>query len=284
MINKLLVIGSGTMGSGIAQVAAEGGLDVLMYDVDSERLQAALKTINGFLQKKVDKAKLTEEDKNRIIARIKLLGELGEEAGGCDFVIEAVFENFDVKVDLLKKLDPVLNPGAIIASNTSTLNITRMSESLKNPGRFIGMHFFSPVPVMRLVELIQGDHTAAATVEKAFEMVKVLGKTGILVKDIPGFIVNRFMCLMYNEAARLVESGVASASDIDTAMKLGANHRMGPLEIADMAGVDVVLLALEALYGMTGNESYKPAGLLRDMVKEGKLGRKTSIGFYNYNQ
>jgi len=283
-VKKLLVIGSGTMGGGIAQVAAESAIEVVLYDTDSDRLQSALKTISGFIQKKVAKGKITEVDRDNIIGRIKLVEDLGEEVFDCDFAIEAIFENFDVKVDLYKKLDEVMNPEAIIASNTSTLSITKMADTFRNPSRFIGMHFFSPVPLMRLVEVIRGEKTSDDAATKTQELVEKMGKTGIIVKDIPGFIVNRFMCFLYNEAARLVESGAATAADIDTAMKLGANHPMGPLEIADMAGVDVVYLALKAMYEMTGDETYKPAQIIVDLVNEGKLGRKTGVGFYDHRK
>lgn len=282
--SSLLVVGAGTMGGGIAQVAAESGLKVCLYDENFNQIKRTLETINGFLQRKVEKGKLTAQDKEDVIKRIRPIEKLGEEAGICDFAIEAIFENFNAKFELFKVLDKVLNSEATVASNTSTLSITKMSEAFQDPSRFVGMHFFSPVPLMRLVEVIRGEKTSEDTMQKALNMASVLGKTGIVVKDIPGFIVNRFLCLMYNEGARLVEAGVASASDIDTAMKLGANHPMGPLEISDMAGNDIVLAALEALYEMTGNESYKPADILYQMVREGKLGRKSSVGFYDYKK
>ncbi|NLC08109.1 MAG: 3-hydroxyacyl-CoA dehydrogenase family protein [Syntrophomonadaceae bacterium] len=280
---KLLIVGSGTMGSGIAQVAAERGLEVVLYDMKREQIDKALTTINGLLQKKVDKGKLAQDEKDSILARIQAVDSLGEKAAACDFVIEAIFENFAAKVQLFQELDKVCKPEAIIISNTSTLSISKMAEAFRDPTRFMGMHFFSPVPVMRLVEVVRGEKTSDATLAKGMELVAALGKTGVIVKDIPGFLVNRINCLMYNEAARLVEAGVTTAADVDLAMKLGMNHPMGPLEMIDMAGIDVATSALEALYEMTGNEAYKPAGILQQMVKEGRCGRKTGKGFYDYN-
>jgi 3-hydroxybutyryl-CoA dehydrogenase len=280
---KLLIAGSGTMGSGIAQVAAERGLEVVLFDMKREQIDKALATINGLLQKKVDKGKLAQDEKDLALARIQAVDSLGEKAAACDFVIEAIFENFAAKVQLFQELDKVCKPEAIIISNTSTLSISKMAETFRDPTRFMGMHFFSPVPVMRLIEVVRGEKTSDATLAKGMELVAALGKTGVIVKDIPGFLVNRINCLMYNEAARLVEAGVTTAADVDLAMKLGMNHPMGPLEMIDMAGIDVATSALEALYEMTGNEAYKPAGILQQMVKEGRCGRKTGKGFYDYN-
>lgn len=281
---KLLIAGSGTMGSGIAQVAAERGLGVVLFDLKREQTDKAMNSINGLLQKKVDKGKLDQTEKEAAIGRIQTVDLLGEKAGACDFVIEAIYENFEAKVQLFQELDKVCKPEAIVISNTSTLSISKMAETFRDPSRFMGMHFFSPVPVMRLIEVVRGEKTSDATLAKGLELVASLGKTGVVVKDIPGFLVNRINCLMYNEAARLVEAGVTTAADVDLAMKLGMNHPMGPLEMIDMAGIDVATSALEALYEMTGIEAYKPAGILQQMVKEGRLGRKTGQGFYDYNR
>ncbi|NPV93236.1 MAG: 3-hydroxyacyl-CoA dehydrogenase family protein [Firmicutes bacterium] len=281
-MKKLLVIGSGTMGAGIAQVAAESGIVVLLNDTDLNRLQAAQASIGKLLDKKVQKGKLSEDDKKEALDRIYLLTELNVAAQDADFVIEAIFENLEAKLSLFKELEQNLKPDTIIASNTSTISITKMAKELKRPENFVGMHFFSPVPAMRLVEVIKGEKTSEATLKAALEMAEKLGKTPIAVSDVPGFIVNRFMCLMYNEAAQLIQDGVATAKDIDTAMKLGVNHPMGPLEISDMAGVDIVLNALESLYTASGDERYKPAQLLKDMVAQGKLGQKSGEGFYNH--
>lgn len=279
----LTVIGGGTMGAGIAQVAAEKGMTVLLHDTDLDRLQAAHNNIAKLLEKKVEKGKLTADSSTDILNRIFLMGDLEVAARDGDFVIEAIFENLQAKLDLLKKLDKLCGPEVVIASNTSTISITLMAGSIGRADKFIGMHFFSPVPAMHLVEVIKGKNTSEETLKAAIEMAERMGKTPIAVNDIPGFIVNRFMCLLYNEAASLVESGSAAPKDIDTAMKLGANHPMGPLEIADMAGVDIVLDALEALYSMTGDERYKPARILKDMVAEGKVGKKAGRGFYDYS-
>lgn len=279
---KLLVVGSGTMGAGIAQVAAENGIQVFLNDTDLPRLQVAQANISRLLDKKVQKGKLTEDGKKEALERIFLITELKVAAKDADFVIEAIFENMEAKLNLFKELELACRPDTIIASNTSTISITKMAKELKHPEKFVGMHFFSPVPAMRLVEVIKGEKTSADNLKAALEMAEKMGKTPIAVSDVPGFIVNRFMCLMYNEAAQLIQDGVATAKDIDTAMKLGANHPMGPLEISDMAGVDIVLNALESLYTASGDERYKPAQLLKDMVAQGKLGQKTGEGFYNH--
>jgi 3-hydroxybutyryl-CoA dehydrogenase len=279
---KLLVVGSGTMGTGIAQVAAEKGMTVFMHDVDFDRLQAAQASIDQLLDKKVQKGKLTEAAKKEVMEKIFLFEDLKVAVKNADFVIEAIFENLEAKIKLFKELEQVCKPEVVIASNTSTISISKMAKELKRADKLVGMHFFSPVPVMRLVEVIKGEQTSEDTLNAAMEMAEKLGKTPIAVKDVPGFIVNRFMCLMYNEAAQLIEKGIATAKDIDTAMKLGVNHPMGPLEISDMAGVDIVLDALESLYTASGDERYKPTQLLKDMVAQGKLGQKTGQGFYNH--
>jgi 3-hydroxybutyryl-CoA dehydrogenase len=270
------------MGAGIAQVAAENGIKVFLNDTDFSRLQAAQANIGKQLDKKIQKGKLTEEGKKQALDNIYLISELKVAAKDADFVIEAIFENLEAKLSVFKELEESCRPEVIIASNTSTISITRMAEGLKRPGNFVGMHFFSPVPAMRLVEVIKGKQTTEATLQSALETAEKLGKTPIAVSDVPGFIVNRFMCLMYNEAAQLIQDGVATAKDIDTAMKLGANHPMGPCEISDMAGVDIVLNALDSLYTVSGDQRYKPAQLLKDMVAQGKLGLKSGEGFYNH--
>ncbi|NPV90812.1 MAG: 3-hydroxyacyl-CoA dehydrogenase family protein [Firmicutes bacterium] len=283
MVDKLLVVGSGTMGAGIAQVAVENGIGVLLYDTSQDQLDKARKTIEGFIQKKVEKGKLSAEDKDAIMGRLELIGDLSE-AAHADFVIEAIVELFAVKTELFKQLDGILSPEAVIASNTSSLSITEMAESLKDPSRFIGMHFFSPVPLMRLVEVVKGEKTSEATLEKALELSKALGKTGISVKDVPGFIVNRFLGHLYKEAIMMIQEGVATAYAIDTALKLGANHPMGPCEIMDMAGVDIVYNAYKEKYEKTGLDEDRMPPLLEQMMREGRLGRKTGEGFYRYDK
>ena len=283
MVAKLLVVGSGTMGTGIAQVAVENGINVLLYDTNQEQLAKARKTIEGFIQKKVEKGKLSADEKTAILGRLELIEDL-KMAGQADFVIEAIVEILDVKINLFKQLDDILGPDAVIASNTSSLSITELAEAFKDPSRFIGMHFFSPVPLMRLVEVVSGGKTSEATLEKALALSKTLGKTPVTVADIPNFIVNRFMDHLYREAIHMIEAGYATPYAIDTALKLGANHPMGPCEIMDMAGVDIVYNAYKEKYLKSGKEEDKVPELLEKMMQEGKLGRKTGEGFYKYDK
>lgn len=282
MIKKLCVIGAGTMGAGIAQVAAESGIEVVLRDVEDRFVQRGLDTIKTFVGKKLEKGKITQADHDQILGRVKGSTSPAEAAAGVDMVIEAVFEDMALKQKIFSELDGLCGKDVILASNTSTLSISKIASATKNPERVVGMHFFSPVPLMRLVEVIQGDKTSEATAQSAMEFCKAIGKTPILAKDVPGFIVNRFMCLLYNEAADQLHKGYATAQDIDNGLKLGANHPMGPFEIMDMAGVDVVNNALKALYEMTGEERYKPSPLFEKMIKENRLGRKTKSGFYAY--
>jgi 3-hydroxybutyryl-CoA dehydrogenase len=283
MVDKLLVVGSGTMGTGIAQVAAESGIKVLLYDTDQGQLAKARKTIEGFIQKKVEKGKLSADEQAAVLGRLETIEDL-KKASQADFVVEAIVEILNVKAELFKKLEGILSPNAVIASNTSSLSITELAGSLKDPSRFIGMHFFSPVPLMRLVEVVKGDKTSEATLQKALELAQALGKTPVTVADIPNFIVNRFMDHLYKEAILMIQAGVATPYAIDTALKLGANHPMGPCEIMDMAGVDIVYNAYKAKYEKTGLEKDKVPELLEKMIKEGKLGRKTGEGFYKYDK
>lgn len=284
MIGKLCVIGSGTMGSGIAQCAAENGIETTLYDVDEKALQRGLANIKNFIGKKLDKGKITPAVHDGIVARVKGSTALEEALAGVDMVVEAVFENIVLKTDVFRKIDAICPAGVVLASNTSTLSISRIAAATANPHRVIGTHFFSPVPVMKLVEVIRGRDTSEDTVKTALEFSRQIGKTAILAKDVPGFIVNRFLCLMYNEAADEIHRGLASAEDIDKGLKLGANHPMGPVEIMDMAGVDVVYFALQALFEMTGEERYRPSPVFEEMIKANRLGRKTGRGFYDYSK
>ena len=282
MVKKLTVIGAGTMGAGIAQVAIESGVETILCDIKDEFVDRGLKTIKTFVGKKLEKGKITQADYDQILARLKSSTNTQEAVASADMVIEAVFEDIALKQKIFGELDKFCTPTAILASNTSTLSISKIAAVTSKPGRVIGTHFFSPVPAMKLVEVICGDKTDKAVVDATMAFCAAIGKTPVMTKDVPGFLVNRFMCLLYNEAAEQIRNGYATPKDIDTAMKLGANHPMGPCEIMDMAGVDVTKNALAALYEMTGEERYKPSPLLEEMVKAGKLGRKTGKGFYEY--
>jgi len=270
------------MGAGIAQVAIEKGIETILRDVNDEFVQRGLKTVRTFIGKKLEKGKLTQAQHDAILGRLKGSTDAREAAAGAEMVIEAVFENMALKQKIFAELDSICPKETILASNTSTLSISQIASVTRNPERVVGTHFFSPVPVMRLVEVIRGDKTAPSVVEAALEFCKEIGKTAILAKDVPGFIVNRFLCLLYNEAADQIYKGYATAQDIDNGLKLGSNHPMGPVEIMDMAGVDVCNNALKALYEMTGEERYKPSPLFDQMIKENRLGRKTGRGFYEY--
>lgn len=281
-IHKIAVIGAGTMGSGIAQVAIESGFSVSLHDLEPGLVEKGKKTIEGFIARKVEKGKTTREQALETLARLHTTVHLEEALEGAGWVIEAIIENLEAKQKLFSDMDRKALPGAVLASNTSTLSITKIGAATNHPGRVVGMHFFSPVPLMKLVEVIRGEKTTEETVERAKEMSTKLGKTPIVVKDIPGFIVNRFMLLLYNEAANLVHDGIASPDDIDQAMRLGANHPMGPLQVADLAGIDVCYYALKAVYETTGDIRYKPSPLWEQMIGQKKLGRKTGEGFYKY--
>jgi 3-hydroxybutyryl-CoA dehydrogenase len=282
MSDKVAVVGAGTMGSGIAQVALEAGFAVTIVDMDEQFLLRGIDTIKNFIGKKVEKGKLGREQHDDILSRISGTTDMAETVTDAVMVVEAVYENLDLKKEIFQKLDSLCPPNVILASNTSTLSITELASVTKNPERVIGTHYFSPVPLMRLVEVIKGDKTSNEIAEKTIGICRKFGKTPIAINDIPGFIVNRFLCLMYNEAANMVYNGVAEPKDIDSALKLGCNWPMGVIQIMDMAGVDVVYYALEAMYGMTGEERYKPSPLFKQMITQDRLGRKTGKGFYDY--
>jgi 3-hydroxybutyryl-CoA dehydrogenase len=282
MIKKLCVVGAGTMGAGIAQAAVESGIETALRDVEERFVRRGMDTIKTFVGKKLEKGKLNQADHDRILGRLKGTVSLKEAVAGADMVIEAVFEDLGLKQSIFAELDRLCPEGTILSSNTSTLSISKIASVTINPGRVIGTHFFSPVPLMRLVEVIRGELTSEAAVESTLEFCGAIQKTAILAKDVPGFIVNRFLCLLYNEAADQIDKGYAKPQDIDLGLKLGANHPMGPVEIMDMAGVDVVYNALKALYEMTGEERYKPSPLFAEMLRENRLGRKTGRGFYEY--
>jgi 3-hydroxybutyryl-CoA dehydrogenase len=280
--SQLSVIGAGTMGAGIAQIALEAGHRVNLVDARKEFVDRGVATVRGFLERKVAKGKLTQEECEQVLSRLHGFTDMEKGVAGAVMVVEAVFESLELKQEIFSNLDRWCPPETILASNTSTLPISKIASATQRPERVIGTHYFSPVPLMRLVEVVRGEHTSDAVAERTVELCKSFGKTPILIQDVPGFIVNRFLCLLYNEAANLIHNGVASAEDIDAALKLGCNWPMGVTEIMDMAGVDVTLLALKAMYEMTGEERYKPSPLLEKMVGENRLGRKTGEGFYEH--
>lgn len=279
---KIAVIGSGTMGSGIAQVLAFKH-EVILRDVVKEALDRALNTINKSLDKMVSKGKLSEEDKQKALSNITVSDNI-EDIKDCDLVIEAATENPEIKKAIFKELCEVCDEKTILASNTSSLSITEIAASTKREEKVIGMHFFNPVPMMKLVEVINGKKTSEEVTQKIIELSEEIGKTPVKVEEGPGFVVNRVLVPMINEAIGIYSEKLASAEDIDTAMKLGANHPMGPLALGDLIGLDVVLAIMEVLYNEFSDPKYRPHPLLRKMVRANQLGRKTKIGFYDYNK
>jgi len=275
------VIGAGTMGSGIAQACAAAGLSVKMVDVDDAAISRGRNAVASSLDRLVKKDKLSAADKDAALRRIDATTDYGT-LGPCDFVIEAATENEPLKAKILERVDALVGSEAIMATNTSSISITRLGALTKRPQRFIGMHFFNPVPMMALVELIRGLRTDDATVDAAGALAKRLGKTPIVVKNSPGFVVNRLLCPMLNEAVFLYAEGVASAKDIDEGMKLGCNHPIGPLALCDLVGLDVLLAVMEVFYRDFNDPKYRPAPLLKEMVAAGYLGRKSGRGFYTY--
>jgi len=281
-VSKLIgVVGAGTMGNGIAQVAARAGFAVVMRDVSEDLLKRGLATIDKSLQRDVDKARLTGDDKQQIVARLRTTVEL-DDLSDCDFVIEAITENFEAKAEVFRALDRLLRPEAILASNTSSISITRLAAATSRPDRFIGMHFMNPVPVMKLVEIIRGLATSDATYAATRGLAEAVGKTAVEVNDAPGFVSNRVLMPMINEAIFALYEGVGSAPAIDEIMKLGMNHPMGPLQLADFIGLDVCLAIMNVLYDGFNDSKYRPCPLLRKYVDAGWLGRKAGKGFYEY--
>jgi 3-hydroxybutyryl-CoA dehydrogenase len=280
-IKHVGIIGAGTMGNGIAQACAVVGIKATMMDVNANALEKGVATIGGSLDRLVKKEKLSAEQKTSAMARINTTQTIAELAV-CDYVIEAATENEALKIRLLKELDAVLKPETIIATNTSSISITHLAAATQRPDRFIGMHFFNPVPLMALVELIKGIATSDATLATAHAFATALGKTPITVTNSPGFVVNRILCPMINEAIFCLQERLATAEDIDQGMKLGCNHPIGPLALADMIGLDVMLAVMQVLYDGFNDPKYRPALLLKDMVAAGYLGRKSGRGFYQY--
>jgi 3-hydroxybutyryl-CoA dehydrogenase len=280
-IKTVAVIGAGTMGNGIAQVFASSGFQVKLRDVGEPQIERGMTNIRKSLAKLVEKGKITQEDHDAALGRITTTTELSDLAG-CDLVVEAIFENFEAKSAVFNEVDALLAPEAILASNTSSIDITKLAAVTKRPDRFIGMHFFNPVPLMQLVEVIRGLATSDETYATIRDLSVKLGKTPVEVRDYPGFVSNRVLMPMINEAVFALFEGVASKEDIDTVMKLGMNHPMGPLTLADFIGLDVCLDILHVLYDGFKDPKYRPCPLLVKMVQAGKLGRKSGEGFYKY--
>ena len=280
-IKTIGVIGAGQMGSGIAHVCACAGLDVRLHDISQDRINAGLATINGNMARQVAKGTITEEKRQQALARIKPAPSYDAFAD-CDLVIEAATENEEVKRKIFKTLSPSLKPDALIGTNTSSISITRLAAATDRPERFIGIHFMNPVPVMQLVELIRGIATDEATFESAKAFIDRLGKTPTVAEDFPAFIVNRILMPMINEAIYTLYEGVGSVDAIDTAMRLGANHPMGPLQLADFIGLDTCLSVMQVLYDGLADSKYRPCPLLVKYVEAGWLGRKSKRGFYDY--
>ncbi len=280
-IKKVAVIGAGTMGNGIAHVFALNGFDVQLVDIKQEYLDKALATITKNLDRQVKKEKITEEAKNETLSKLSLLVGVENIPSDTDLVIEAVVENRDVKQNIFKTLEANIKPEAIFASNTSSISITELSSVCRDD-KFIGMHFMNPVPVMKLIEIIRGYSTSDETYEIIRDLSVKLGKTPVEVQDYPGFISNRVLLPMINEAIYALYEGVASAEDIDTVMKLGMNHPMGPLTLADFIGLDVCLDIMNVLYEGFNDSKYRPCPLLKKMVAAKKLGRKSGEGFFKY--
>jgi 3-hydroxybutyryl-CoA dehydrogenase len=280
-IEKVGIIGAGQMGSGIAMVSAQAGYGVVLNDVADERIKAALATINGLLARQVSKGQIDEDGRAKILERIQVADKL-EGLADCDMVIEAASENEDVKRRIFTNLRPFVKADAIVASNTSSISITRLASVTAHPERFIGIHFMNPVPRMQLVELIRGIATRDDTFEAAKGYVGRLGKTATMSEDFPAFIVNRILLPMINEAVYTLYEGVGSVESIDTAMRLGANHPMGPLQLADFIGLDTCLSVMQVLHEGLADSKYRPCPLLVKYVEAGWLGRKTQRGFYDY--
>ena len=280
-VKRIGVVGAGTMGRGIAQVCAASGFDVVMSDVSAEAVAAGLASIGKQLARAVEKERMSAADRDALLSRIETVTGI-EAMAGVDVCIEAATENPDVKIELFRALESVCREDAIFASNTSSISLTKIARACSRPERVIGMHFFNPVPLMKLVELIRALQTSDATFEAARALADRLGKTAVAVADSPGFVVNRMLVPMINESVYALSEGLASAEEIDLAMQLGLSHPIGPLRLADLIGLDVCLDVMDVMYREFSDSKYRPCPLLRKMVDAGRLGRKSGRGFYEY--